>query len=141
MNVIPLINGRTYDYVSITLSILGVPLEAVKAINYGVEQPKENQYGTGPEPVSRGKGAKTYTASLEIPMEEVEKIRAASTTGSLVDLDMFDVVVFFGVQGKFKTHTIKNCEFSVDGVEASQGDTQISKTFDLTPSHIVYGNG
>jgi hypothetical protein len=138
MNTVPLINGSAYDYVHISLSILGVPVVGVKAINYTEEQAKENNYGTGTQPVSRGQGEKVYTASLELPMEEGEKIRAASPTRALTDIDMFDIVVVHGVVGKVAIHTIKNCEFLDDGVEASSGDAQIVRNFNLIPSHIKY---
>lgn len=120
------------------MTILGVPIEGVKSINYTEEQEKTNNYGTGTAPVSRGRAEKTCSGSLELPMEEVEKIRAASTSGSLLDIDMFDIVVVHGVPGKVAVHTLKNVEFMDDGVETSSGDTQITRTFNIIPSHIVY---
>jgi len=138
MNQVALINGKSYDYVSITLAILGVPIEGVKSINYTEEQEKTNNYGTGEKPVSRGRGEITCSGSLELPMEEVEKIRAASINGSMLKIEMFDIIVVFGVVGKVVVHTLKNCEFMDDGVECSTGDTQISRSFAIIPSHIKY---
>jgi len=138
MNTVPLINGRSYDYVHITMTILGVPIEGVKSINYTEEQEKTNNHGTGEAPVSRGRGPVTCKGSLELPMEEVERIRAASPTGSLLKIDMFDIVVVHGVVGKIAVHTLKNVEFLDDGVETSSGDTQICRTFNILPSHIKY---
>ena len=43
MNTQPLINGKTYDYVSITMTILGVPILGVKSINYTEEQEKNKR--------------------------------------------------------------------------------------------------
>ena len=138
MNTIPLINGRTYDYVHITMTILGVPIEGVKSINYTEEQEKTNNYGTGEDPVSRGRAAIMCKGSLELPMEEVERIRSASPTGSLLKIDMFDIVIVHGVVGKVAIHTLKNVEFLDDGVETSTGDTQITRTFNILPSNIKY---
>jgi len=138
MNTQPLINGKTYDYVSITMTILGVPILGVKSINYTEEQEKNNNYGTGTMPVSRGQGEIKCSGSLELPMEEVERIRSASPNGKLLDIGMFDIVIVHGVIGKIVTHTLKNVEFLDDGVETSSGDTQISRTFNILPSHIIY---
>jgi len=134
----PLINGQAYDYVSITPLALGVPLPSISAINYTSEQTKENNYGTGNEPVSRGRGAKTYTASFDISMNDTEALRDAAPNGNLLDIPPFDFVIVFGNPQKPVTHIIKNFEFSDDGVETTQGDTDIKRTFTGTPSHIKY---
>ena len=138
MNELPLINGKSYDYVHITCAIMGVPIEGVKSINYTQEQEKTNNYGTGTMPTSRGESEIKCSGSLELPMEEVEKIRAASATRSLLDIGMFDIVIVHGVVGKVAIHTLKNVEFMDDGVETSSGDTQISRTFNIIPSHVIY---
>jgi hypothetical protein len=135
---IPLINGRAYSYVDIIFVALSVPLPSVSAINYTVEQPKENHHGTGNNPVSRGKGPKSPTASFDISMNDVEALRDAAPNGDLLDIPAFDIVVVFGNPQKPVTHVIKNFEFSDDGVESTTGDTDIKRTFAGTPSHIKY---
>lgn len=134
----PLVNGIAYSYVDITFVALSVPLPSVSSINYTAEQAKENHYGTGNEPVSRGKGAKEYTASFDISMNDIEALRDAAPNGDLLNIPPFDIVVVFGNPQKPVTHVIKNFEFSNDGVESSQGDTDIKRTFTGTPSHIKY---
>jgi len=135
---IPLVNGQAYDYVSITFVALGVPLPSVSAINYTAEQAKENNYGTGNEPVSRGRGAKMYNASFDISMNDTEALRDVAPNGDLLNIPPFDIVIVFGNPQKPVTHIIKNFEFGDDGVEASQGDTDIKRTFSGMPSHIKY---
>lgn len=136
--MIPLINGRAYDYTQITAVVLGVPLAGISAINYVTEQEKKNNFGTGNQPVSRGRGPKDPTASMEISMNDVEAIRDVAPNGDLLDIPPFDIVIVFGNIQKPVTHVLKNAEFSNDGVETTQGDTDIKRTFDLTPSHIKY---
>lgn len=135
---LPLVNGQAYDYTQIVVNILGVEISGVSSINYTQEQPKTNNYGTGNNPVNRGRGAKECSASFELSMNEVEALRDIAPNGSLLDIPSFDISVTFGNAQKVVTHTIKNAEFSNDGVETSQGDTDIRRTFDLTPSHILY---
>ncbi len=53
---IPLINGVAYSYVDVIVEIAGVPAPSVSKISYSEEQAKENNFGTGGRPVSRGKG-------------------------------------------------------------------------------------
>ena len=136
--MIPLVNGRAYDYTQIIAVVLGVPLAGISAINYVTEQEKKNNFGTGNVAVSRGRGPKDPTASMEISMNDIEAIRDVAPNGDLLDIPPFDIVVVFGNIQKPVTHVLKNVEFSNDGVETTQGDTDIKRTFDLTPSHIKY---
>ena len=133
-----LINGRAYDFTQIVVKILGASISSVSAINYTEEQEKVNNYGAGSRPVSRGKGAITASASITMSMNDVEAIRDVISDGSLLSLEPFDIQVSYLNAQKVVTHVLKNCEFTADGVEASQGDTDISRSFDLVVSHIKY---
>jgi hypothetical protein len=138
MSNIPLINGRAYSYVDVIVKIAGVPTPSVSKISYTEEQQKENSYGTGSRPVARGAGKIEAKASLEISMNDIEAMRDVSPNGSLLKLPPFDIEVHFLNEQKVVTHTIKNCEFTNDGVEAGTDDKDIKKSFDLIPSHILY---
>lgn len=135
---VPLINGRSYDYTQIIINVLGVPIVGVSSINYTEEQEKTNNFGTGNRPVSRGQGAIDASGSLEISMNDIEALREVATDGALLNLPAFDILVTFGNPQNVQTHTLKNVEFTNDGVETSQGDTQIKRTFDIVISHIKY---
>jgi hypothetical protein len=137
----PLINGKAYDYTQIVVTILGVPVAGVSAVSYTQEQEKVNNYGAGSNPVSRGHGAINTSASMTISMNDVEAIRdaaAAQYGGSLLAIPSFDISVTFLNEQKVVNHVVKNCEFTTDGMEATQGDTNIERSFDLVASHIVY---
>lgn len=135
---VPLINGRAYDFTQITVSLLGVPLAGVKTLNYTEEQEKTNNFGTGNRPVSRGKGPIDASGSIELSKNEVEAIRDAAPSGSLLQIEPFDITVVFGNPQKPVVHVLKNVEFLNDGVETTQGDTDIARTFDLVISNVKY---
>ena len=135
---VPLINGKAFDYVGITAIVLGVPLPSISQINYTEEQEKTNNFGTGNRPVSRGKAAIEASASFEISMNDVEALRDVAPDGSLLLIPAFDIIIVYGNPQKPVTHVLKNCEFTNDGVETSQGDTDIKRTFDLVISHVKY---
>lgn len=135
---VPLINGRAYDYTQITAVVLGVPLAGITSINYTEEQEKTNNFGTGNRPVSRGKGAIDASGSLDIPMNEVEALRDAAPNGSLLQIPSFDIVIVFGNPQKPVTHVLKNVEFLNDGVESTQDDKDITRTFDIVISHVKF---
>lgn len=135
---IALINGEAYDFTKIVVNILGLPISGISAVNYTQEQTKENVFGAGVLPVARGRGEKNAGGSIDLQMNEVERLRGAAPDGGLTSIPPFDITVTYLVTGKVKVHTLKNCEFTNDGVEASQGDTSISRSFDLVMSHVLY---
>tara|TARA_R110000796_G_scaffold74629_8_gene167826 strand:- start:5849 stop:6262 length:414 start_codon:yes stop_codon:yes gene_type:complete len=136
--MIPLINGRAYDFTQILVKILGAPAASASAISYTEEQAKENNYGAGTRPVSRGHGAVTVSASITLSMNDVEAIRDIAPDGSLLKIPSFDVEVSFLNEQRVVTHVLKNCEFTNDGVESSQDDKDVKRSFNLIPSHIKY---
>ncbi len=134
-----LINGRAYDHTQIILNILGVPIVSVSSVTYTEEQEKANNFGASNRPVSRGHSSIDASASLEISMNDVEAIRDAAPGGSLLLIPAFDIVVTFAnPENIVQTHVLKACEFTNDGVDSSQGDTDISRTFDLVVAEIKY---
>ena len=137
-NLTPLINGRAYDFAQVVVNILGVPMLGISSITYSEEQVKENNFAAGKFAVSRGHGERNASASFDIQMNDIEALRDAVPNGSLLDIPAFDITVTFLNGQKPVTHTIKNCEFTTDGVSGSQGDTQLTQTFDLVASNVEW---
>lgn len=137
----PLINGRAYDFVNINVLIGGVSLASVMSISYEETQEKVNNYGAGSRPVSRGHGAIECSGSIELSMNDTAALRLAATDRNLLNIPAFDIVVIYGNDGSnpTRTETIKNVEFTADGVDTSQGDTDNTFEFDFIFSHIVRG--
>lgn len=135
---VALVNGRAYDFTQITVTFLDVALTGVSAISYSEEQDKVNNFAGGNRPNTRGHGPIDASGSIEMSMNEVEAIRDAAPDGSLLNIESFDITVVFGNPQDPQTHVLKNCEFLNDGVDASQGDTDLRRSFDLVISHIKY---
>lgn len=140
--MVPLINGRAYDFAQINALINGVVVPSISSIEYSEDQKKENNYGSGDRPVSRGHGAIEAKAKLTMSMNDVEALRKSviALGGSLLKIPAFDIVVVYlhPTGANVVTHTLKNCEFLSDGVSGSQGDTDLKRDFDLVCSHITY---
>lgn len=138
MEVPALINGQAYDYTQIIMSVLGVPVAGVTSINYTEEQEKTNNFGAGNRPVSRGRGAIEASGSIELSMNEIEALRDAAPSGSMLKIPPFEITIVYLNLQKVVTHKLKNVEFTNDGVETSQGDTDIRRTFDIVMSDVKY---
>lgn len=121
-----------------------VILSGVSAIKWNIEHKVETNYGLGGQPVNRGFGNTTYTASITMDYNTQVQLRALK--GSLMELGEFDLVVSFsddlGSDDYVEeTVTLKGCLFNEDGMEVSQDDTNITKEFDLNPFKIVLSTG
>lgn len=136
--MIPLINGRAYDWTQIVVKILGAPMVSCSAIEYTEEQSKENNFGAGNRPVSRGHGAINANGSITLSMNDTEAIRDVAPDGSLLKIEPFDIQVSFLNRQKVVTHILKNCEFTSDGVGGAQDDKDLKRAFPLVMSHVKY---
>lgn len=115
-------------------------LTGVSALKWNIEHKVETNYGLGGEPVNRGFGNTTYTASITMDYNTQVQLRALG--GSLMNLGEFDLIVSFSNEMGSddwieETVTLKGCLFNEDGLEVSQDDTNITKEFDLNPFKIV----
>lgn len=136
---LPMINGQTYDWNSITCLIAGIPVMGITAIKYGDKQETKNNYGAGRQPVSYSKGRITASASMTLYMEEVEALQAAAPGGRLHDLAPFDIVVaYLPPNGIVVTHVIKGCRFSTNDRDWKEGDMAGTVPFELNPSQIKW---
>jgi hypothetical protein len=123
----PLINGINYSWANIKLILFGVPVVGITKISYKTKQKKENQYGAGYEPISRGYGNKEYEGSIEIYTDELKRIIASAHNRDLMSIPAFDIQVVFEdpSTGVFLTQdTLRMCEFTEEGLDISQGDTK-----------------
>lgn len=115
-------------------------LTGVSALKWNIEHKVETNYGLGGEPVNRGFGNTTYTASITMDYNTQVQLRALG--GSLMNLGEFDLIVSFSNEmgsddWTEETVTLKGCLFNEDGLEVSQDDTNITKEFNLNPFKIV----
>lgn len=138
----PLINGKAYDWSMIVVTMLGVPFTGITAVSYKTSQEKTNNYGIGSEPVSRGRGRKTYEASITFLGEEWKNILSAAPDNDPLKIGSFDVSIKFldPVSGLIQETLMKFCEFTEHGVDASEGDTMIEVEAPILPGSIVTQN-
>lgn len=127
-----LVNGANYSWNSVTLVLFGIPVKGITKISYKRSQVKENNYGWGQEPISRGYGNKEYEGSLELYTDEWKRIIAASPQRDPTLVPWFDIPVVFGGTRLLPDRDIlRACEFLEDPLEANQGDTKLLVTVPL----------
>jgi len=138
-SLIPLINGKAYEYADITMVLLGVPILGTTAVEYGEEANIENIYGTGRYPINRGYGTVEPTAKVTVLMNEVMNIVSIAPNGRLHDIPEFDIIVSFTDVNLIPVvHKIRNCKFKKNMISAATGDTSIPIELDLVISHVEF---
>ena len=137
MDFQPLINGKSYSWADITVNIGGTPVAGIVAISYKRSQEKTNNYGSGPKPVSRGRGNKEYEASITLHMEEVERLLDAAPNRDLLDIPAFDInVTFESSPDQIANHVLKFAEFTEEANDIAQGDSVIEMELPLVIADI-----
>lgn len=132
MPVIPLINGVNYSWANVSLVLFGVPVIGITKITYNHKQKKENNYGSGSQPVSRGYGNDEYEGEIEIYLDEWKRIIAASPERNPLLIPMFDIpVVFGGSRVTAQKDVLKAVEFLENPLDANQDDTKLLVTIPL----------
>ncbi len=123
----PLINGVSYSWSSIVFNLFGVPVAGIVAINFKRKQAKTNNYGAGPEPVSRGYGRKEYDGDIEIYLDEWKKVIAAAPSRDPLMIGWFDIPISYGNSIADATQdTLLAVEFLEDPFAAKEGDTKLT---------------
>lgn len=127
-----LVNGINYSWVNITFNLFGVPVTGITKIEYKRSQKKDNNYGAGSQPVSRGYGNYEYEGSIELYTDEWKRIIAASPNRDPLSIPPFDIqVVFAGAGIAADKDVLRAVEFKEDPLSSSQGDTKILCTIPL----------
>lgn len=128
----PLINGINYSWSNVKFTLFGVPVVGITSISYSVKQTKENNYGIGVDPVSRGYGNKEYEGAIEIYRDEWQRIIDASPLKDPLLITPFNIYVLFGgTSVNFRQDTLRSVEFLNDPLETKQGETKLIVKLDL----------
>jgi hypothetical protein len=121
----PLINGVNYSWSNVKLVLFGVPVVGITQIEYKRKQKKDNNYGMGTEPISRGYGNKEYEGKITLYREEWNSIIAAAPSRDPLDISFFDIQVSFqGTRVQTTLDVLRACEFLEDPFTIGQGDTK-----------------
>jgi len=122
----PIINGINYSWANIKLVLFGVPVVGITAINYNRKQKKENNYGAGGQPISRGYGNYEYSGDLELYLDEWKNIISASPGRDPLQIAPFQITVLYGSSTINATKDVlRAVEFLEDPFAAKQGDTKL----------------
>lgn len=122
----PLINGVNYSWSNVKFNLFGVPVVGITEIMYKRKQAKENNYGAGTEPVSRGYGNVEYECEITLYLDEWRRIIAAAPVKDPLLIKPFQIQVLFGDSSiAFRQDNLEACEFMEDPFETKQGDSKI----------------
>lgn len=127
MPVTPIVNGVNYSWANISLILFGTPIVGILSIDYKRKQKKENNYGAGSQPVSRGYGNYEYEGSIELYTDTWKDIIASSPNRDPLQITPFDIPVTFGGTGVATTKDVlRAVEFLEDPLEGKSGDTKLT---------------
>lgn len=137
--LVPLINGKSYEWADIVINILGVPFAGVTKITYEDSQEMKNVMGAGNRPVSRVYGQFTPSASVTLLMEELENIQRIAPRGVIQNIPEFPIVITYVDAALIPVrHVLKNCRFMKNSRDVSRGSEEIEIELQLIISHIEF---
>lgn len=123
----PIVNGVNYSWSNISLILFGTPVIGILAINYKRKQKKDNNYGAGPQPVSRGYGNYEYEGDIELYTDTWKGIIASSPNRDPLAIGPFEIPVTFTGTGVSTTKDVlRAVEFLEDPLESKSGDTKLT---------------
>lgn len=123
--LVTLPNGVNYSWPNQKVIIFGQPLIGITKLTLMEDQVKENNYGMGSEPTSRGYGNKSYTGSMEVYFDELVKIVSQSPGRTINDIGMFNfTVAMLSTRNVPYTIKVMGAEFTSFGLTSNQGDTK-----------------
>ncbi len=127
MAIVTLPNGVNYSWENSSIIIFNMPLVGITKISIKSKQAKDNNYGLGNKPISRGYGNKEYDMSISVYFDELAKwINAVSPDGDILDIPYFDFpMVLSGKRVLAKKVIVRAAEFLESPFETAQGDTKI----------------
>lgn len=132
MPATPIINGVNYSWSNVKLNLFGVPVVGITEISYHKKQKKENNYGAGQDPVSRGYGNNEYEGSITLYKDEWNRIIQAAANKDPLGIAPFTIQVLFGGGSvQFAQDNLYACEFVNDPFDAKSGDTKLMVKLDL----------
>lgn len=124
-----IINGRCYDWNSITLGISGCENVEPTEISYDAERDEEVIYGKGGDPRGYGTGNRKNSVKMSMLREDFDEIcnvMQKKGVKSFFNHIFEKITVSYGNDGqKVVTDTLTNVKFSKFSGKASQGDKSI----------------
>jgi len=126
MATTPLVNGVNYAWSNVKLVLFGVTVTGITKISYKAKQKKDDNYGQGTLPISRGYGNYEFDGSISLYRDEWAGIISQAPDNDPLSIPWFDIQVTYGGSKVTATcDTLKSCEFLDDPLSVGQGDTKI----------------
>ena len=129
-----LINGKVYDWSSITINISGMDSIELQEISYDDEQELDPIYGKGGKIRGYGTGNQKNSVKLSMLREDFnEMIRIAKKRGlkSFYALTIPKITVSYADEGtQTTTDILTNVKFSKRSLKAGQGDKSMKVDLD-----------
>lgn len=139
-----MINGKVYDWESITVGLpYGVAI-AISGIDYDDELAGELAYGKGVAPVGYGNGNYTASAKITLLRDEFNKLLdyTRSQGSALYRLPLFPITVSYANDGeRTRTDEIRGCKFTKASHKGAQGDTKLEVELELLVTGKVIRDG
>jgi hypothetical protein len=133
------INGKIYDWSSVTVNILGVAVVGVQGIAYKDGQEIEGVYGAGNQVVGIGMGNVKCDGKMNLLLNEVNAITKVAPNGRLQEIEPFDIVVSFtGTGSEIISHKLRGVKFMENAVDIKQGDKVVAVEIPLFISFIEF---
>lgn len=133
-----IINGVNYSWGNLSVVLYGNIVIGITKISYKAKQNKENRYGWGYQPTSRGYGNYEYEGSMELYTDEWKKIIAAAPNGDPLQILPTDIqVVFAGSRVLPNKDTIQAMEWLENPMDANQGDTALMITVPIILAGLI----
>lgn len=122
-----MINGQVYDWESVTIQLPSGVSIGVQSIDYSDERPVSERYGKGSVPRGAGRGNYKATASIELDLDEAQRL-ALALGGSIYSGPPFPIVVSYGDTGlPTVVDVLPICRITKTGSGAKQGDDNVGK--------------
>lgn len=140
-----LINGKCYDWSSVTINVSGMESIEPEEISYDDEQELELIYGKGGRPRGYGTGNQKNSVKLSMAREDFnEMIRVIMSQGykSFYKYIIPKITVSYADEGApTTTDVLTNVKFSKRSLKAAQGDKKMKVDLDGVAVGGVKTNG
>jgi hypothetical protein len=124
------INGKSYDWEDITVTLPHGTAAGIKEIKYSDEQPVTAHYGKGAIPRGYGRGNYAASGSMVLYRDEWDRLQEQLTSSGagIYDHAPFTIVVSYANDDHGETtDTLKSCKISkCDGGGGAQGDDLVT---------------
>lgn len=138
------VNGRVYDWESITTNLPHGPLIDYGSVEYSAEQEKSLVYGRGTKPRGYGMGKAKGEAKVSLKREEFDRLveYAAQQGFPILRLPPFPITVSYANEGdSIKTDQLMGVVITKISNSGSEGDSELKVDLDLLVTGGIKYNG